>query len=244
MRSSLDAAGTGTARLPLMLLVLLTCSSWQVAGSAQQADEALPTVQLDGRQLPLVRHEDFEAGRDHWTATDESAWSLRPDPEKKGQLFGLNRRQSNYQPKHRSPLNIALWKDVQVSDFVLTFDVRSTKDTGNHRDCCIFFGYQNPEQFYYAHLGAKPDPASGQIMIVNNAPRTPMSENRNRVAWDDDWHQVKVTRNSGTGEIKVYFDDMQKPLMTANDKTFGRGQIGIGSFDDMNDFDNITLYGR
>ena len=28
------------------------------------------------------------------------------------------------------------------------------------------------------------------------------------------------------------------------DKTYGKGRIGIGSFDDMNDFDNIKLYGR
>ena len=81
-------------------------------------------------------------------------------------------------------------------------------------------------------------------MIVNNAARTPLSENKNPVGWDDNWHKVKVTRNGTTGEMKVYFDNMQEPLMTATDKTFGLGQIGLGSFDDMNDFDNITLYGR
>ena len=29
---------------------------------------------------------------------------------------------------------------------------------------------------------------------------------------------------------------MQKPLMEAHDKTFTSGRVGIGSFDDMNDF--------
>ena len=202
------------------------------------------TVKLDDQKLPLVHHDNFETGSDHWTATDKTAWAIRKTQSGHMTVFGLTRRQSDYQPKHRSPLNIALLNDVAVSDFVLTFDVRSTKDTGNHRDCCIFFGHQNPNQFYYAHLGAKPDPASGQIMIVNNAPRTPMSKNENNVGWDDDWHRVKVTRNATSGEIKVYFDDMKKPLMSATDKTFGKGQIGIGSFDDMNDFDNIKLYGR
>ena len=28
------------------------------------------------------------------------------------------------------------------------------------------------------------------------------------------------------------------------DKTYGKGRIGIGSFDDMNDFDDIKLRGR
>ena len=29
--------------------------------------------------------------------------------------------------------------------------------------------------------------------------------------------------------------------MTAKDKRFGAGKVGIGSFDDMNDFDDIRL---
>ena len=37
---------------------------------------------------------------------------------------------------------------------------------------------------------------------------------------------------------------MSKPHMSLDDKTYGKGRIGIGSFDDMNDFDNIKLYGR
>ena len=32
--------------------------------------------------------------------------------------------------------------------------------------------------------------------------------------------------------------------MKATDTTFGKGRIGIGSFDDMNEFDNIRLYGQ
>ena len=37
---------------------------------------------------------------------------------------------------------------------------------------------------------------------------------------------------------------MTKPHMSVVDKTYGKGRIGIGSFDDMNDFDNIKLRGR
>ena len=32
--------------------------------------------------------------------------------------------------------------------------------------------------------------------------------------------------------------------MSVVDNTYGKGRIGIGSFDDMNDFDNIKLRGR
>ena len=187
----------------------------------------------------LVFSDDFDT-RDHWETTDDTAWTHREVDGNK--VFGLNRRKSDYSPKVRSPHNIALIMGVEVGDFVLTFKVRSTKDTGNHRDCCVFFGHQDPTHFYYAHLGARPDPASGQIMIVDNAPRRPLTENKNRTPWTDDWHNVKVTRDTKSGLIEVYFDG--KLHMKAKDTTFGKGRIGLGSFDDMNDFDEVRLYAK
>lgn len=192
----------------------------------------------DGKQ-PIFE-EDFENGIGRWDLTDEEAWEIL---EKDGNhSIGLNKRISNYTPKVRSPHNIALIKDLREGAFVLTFKVRSTNDTGNHRDCCVFFCHQDAEHFYYVHLGAKPDPASGQIMIVNGEPRRPLTENKKDVPWDDAWHQVKLVRDSDSGLIEIYFDDMSKPHMSVNDKTFGSGRVGIGSFDDMNEFDDVRLY--
>ncbi len=42
----------------------------------------------------------------------------------------------------------------------------------------------------------------------------------------------------------MYFDDMENPVMTARDKTFTWGRIGIGSFDDTGEFDEVRLYGE
>ena len=192
--------------------------------------------------LPLVFEDDFEKGRSRWQTTDDAAWSLHDNDN--GKAFGLNKKISDYTPKYRSPHNIALIKGIEVADFVLTFEVKSTKDSGVHRDCCIFFNYQDPTHFYYVHLGARPDPVSGQIMIVNNAPRVSMTENEKPVPWDNAWHKVKLVRDTQQGLIEVYFDDMKKAHMSVVDKTFGKGQIGIGSFDDLNDFDNIKLWGK
>ena len=192
--------------------------------------------------LPLVFSDDFEQGADRWETTDDSAWELHGNNG--GKAFGLNRRTSNYKPKVRSPHNIALIEDVEVADFVLKLKVKSTKDTGGHRDCCIFFNYQDPTHFYYVHLGARPDPHSGQIMIVNDAPRKALTDNTRPTPWDENWHDVKVVRDTGTGAIEIYFDDMETPHMKTTDKTFGKGRVGIGSFDDMNDFDDVRLYGK
>ncbi len=196
-----------------------------------------------GANLPLVFEEDFEKGHKRWETTDDKSWTHRK--VEGNHVFGINRRKSDYKPKVRSPYHIALIRDVKVADFVITFRVRSTKDTGNHRDCCVFFNYQNPQNFYYVHLGAQPDPHSGQIMIVKGAPRKALTENKNKTPWKNEtWHRVKLVRDTAKGTIEVFFDDMKKPHMRVEDKTFGKGRIGIGSFDDMNDFDDIKLHGR
>ena len=197
----------------------------------------------DLSKLPVLFTEDFEKGHGRWETTDAESWTHRK--VNGNQVFGINRRSSKYRPKVRSPHHIALIKDVQVADFVLTFRVKSTKDTGGHRDCCIFFNWQDPQNFYYVHLGARPDPHSGQIMIVKNAPRKAMTNNKNDTPWKNEtWHKVKLVRDSKAGTITVYFDDLTKPHMQVSDKTFGKGRIGIGSFDDMTDFDDIHLRGR
>lgn len=193
-------------------------------------------------QWPLVFQDDFSEGAGRWEPTDLAAWTLGRDGERA--VWGLNRGISDYKPKVRSPHNVALVKHVELSDTVVTFQVKSTRDTGNHRDCCVFFNWRDPEHFYYVHLGAKPDPASGQIMIVDNAPRRPLTQNTRAVPWDDKWHTVKLVRDVATGSIEVYFDDLSTPFMKAVDTTFTSGRIGIGSFDDMNDFTDVKVYGH
>ena len=124
---------------------------------------------------------------------------------------------SKYQPPHRSPHSIALLKDVVVGDFELTVRVQETNVTaGPHRDLCIFWGYQDPSHFYYVHFGAKADPHACQIFIVNDAPRTMITVDQAKgTPWTEGWHTVKVVRRVEDGTMKVYFDDMEKPLMTA-----------------------------
>jgi hypothetical protein len=109
---------------------------------------------------------------------------------------------------------------------------------------CVFFGYQDPAHFYYVHLGAKPDPHSSQIMIVNDAARVMITKNEHQgIPWDDGWHDVKVVRKVAAGTIEIYFDDIEKPVMVAEDKTFEAGQVGLGSFDDHGHWDDVKLYG-
>jgi len=197
------------------------------------------TGALFAQSPSVVFQEDFESGTKRWEMLDPATWKLKESGD--GSTLEITERGSKYKPPVRSPGHVALIKDLKVGNFEITFRVHSTKDTGNHRDCCVFFGYQDDQHFYYVHLGAKPDPNSGQIMIVKEAPRLAMTKNEKLTPWDDAWHTVRVSRDLKAGTIKVYFDDMKTPHMQVTDRTFGVGRIGIGSFDDLNEFDDIVV---
>ncbi len=232
-----------------LVAVAATFGALLVVGYAwSQDDSPAKTVSgADGNiaEEPLFA-DNFEDGIAAWEILDPKTWRLRTtgDSKSKNSTLEITARKSEYKPPVRSPFHVALVKDVHVGDFDLTFRVRSTKDTGNHRDCCVFFGYQDDQHFYYVHLGAKPDPHSGQIMIVKEAPRLALTKNEKPTPWDDEWHTVKLERRLGDGTINVYFDDMKTPHMSVKDATFGSGRIGIGSFDDLNEFDDIRLIGK
>jgi hypothetical protein len=192
-------------------------------------------------KLPLLFEDDFENGADRWQPTDAKAWKiLEVDGRKVYNQF----QKSNYNPPHRSPLNISLVKDVVVGDFDLTVKVQSTARDYGHRDVCLFLGYQDAKHFYYIHLAKQADPHANQIFIVNDAPRTMITEKKSEgTAWDDAWHSIKVVRRVADGTIEVYFDDMTTPHMAAKDKTFVWGQVGLGSFDDTANWDDFKLFG-
>lgn len=186
----------------------------------------------------LVLHETFEQGADRWELLDPETW--RHD-EANGTLE-ITARKSDYKPPHRSPGHVALAKDIELASCRIDVRVKSTLDTGPHRDCCLFFGWQDAAHFYYVHLGAQPDPHSGQIMVVDGADRRALTDNVTPVPWTDGWHTVTLIRDAQNGRITVYFDGLDQPLMEVSDKTFGAGRVGIGSFDDLNAFDTVHVY--
>lgn len=211
--------------------------------SAVQAEELVaeePAQEQHG--LPLLFREDFQSGNlSRWEMSDPKAWKVVPH-RKNFVLYQFT--QSMNKPTFRSPYNRALIKDLVVSDCVLDVRLQSTGANVDHRDMCLFFGYQDPEHFYYVHLGKKADKYANQIFIVDGADRKKISlESTSGTPWNDNWHHARVVRKASDGMILVYFDSMDQPVMKALDKSFDRGQVGLGSFDDTGYFDNILVYG-
>jgi hypothetical protein len=111
----------------------------------------------------------------------------------------------------------------------------------------LFFGYQDKAHFYYVHIATKADPHAHSVFLVNDKPRISIVKEGDRtegVKWTANYHHIRVVRETATGFIQVFFDDMKKPVMTATDKHFTHGRIGMGSFDDVGNFDEIVIRGK
>jgi hypothetical protein len=193
----------------------------------------------------LIYQQDFEKPEaiNDFVMSDPSAWKLSRD--EKGTALELA-KQSKYKPAYRSPFNIALIKDKTFGDFILEADVIQTGKEYGHRDMCYFFGFQDPDHFYYVHSATAADDHAHNIFIVNEKPRTKIAKTTTKgVDWGVNvWHHVRLERKASDGTVKFYFDDMTLPIMVADDKTFDEGRAGFGSFDDTGKVDNIKIWAQ
>lgn len=221
---------TQISTAPLVLIVLFSFVGVVPAGDSTS-------------EMPLLLQEDFEsADFSEWMASDPDAWRFE---QRDGNRVLSQFQQSNVQTPARSPFNRAFVRGLVVTDFQMDVDLQSTARDYPHRSLCLFFGYQDPAHFYYVHFGQRADDHANQVFIVNDAPRTKISRrSTDGTTWDDDWHHVRITRNVKSGEIRVFFDDMEQPVMEASDITFTWGAVGLGSFDDTGNFDNLVLSGN
>ncbi|MCA9050589.1 MAG: M13 family metallopeptidase, partial [Planctomycetaceae bacterium] len=212
-----------------------------VIGSHAAGEDRSPDGKLSGRDV-LFRTDFEQSGTERFEFTDTSAWSIGTNDG--NHFLSLTKKRSDFEPPVRSPYNRALIRDLQAESFVLDVRLQSTIPDYNHRDLCLFFGYQDDAHLYYVHLGKRTDDHANQIFIVDNEPRKKISTKTTPgTDWTDEWHHARVVRDAVSGEIAVYFDDMQIPVMTAIDKTFVRGRVGVGSFDDIGNFDDIIVFG-
>ena len=124
-------------------------------------------------------------------------------------------------------------------------DLLQTGKEYGHRDLCLFLGFTGASKYYYVHMATKADRNAHNVFIVNDKPRTNIARKTTKgIDWGKGkWHHVRLVRKAAPGTIQVFFDDMSKPIMEAESKTFPTGRIGFGSFDDVGMVDNVRIYG-
>ena len=211
---------------------------WKVVGTRAFADCRTAPVRVGGAT---------KAG--DWAPVTPSKWRFE-----KGQV--ILAEEGTERPGPRRPFEYAvLRKGPEVGSGQIDAQVRlDTPVDVTNRDVIIVFGYRSDTEFYYAHLSSDNTiyPHNG-IFKVDNADRERIDQQWNgdrRVpkgappaVTDAAWHTVRVKHCAGTGEIAVYMDGSDKPLMTAVDTTFDSGRVGFGSFDNIGRLRGLTVSG-
>ncbi len=195
--------------------------------------------------LPLIREWDFADGSAAgWRPNDPSHWRVvEKDGAKVYELTAVGT-----QGTVRAPTSWSVWTGADLTSFEFSGRMKCYTDPAvPGRDMCVFFHYQDPTHFYYVHFSGESADVHNIIGLVNGADRVkinlePAGTSAARMR-DLEWHVFKVVCDARTGEIEAYIDDMEKPALTARDRTLGHGLVGVGAFDDTGCFDRLNLRG-
>lgn len=201
---------------------------------------AEPATEAGG--LPLLFHEDFkdaERALARFEFLDPKAWKVAKDGDRS--VLSLFEK-AKVEPPVRSPYGRALVKDLWVGPFVMDVRLKSTVKDYPHRDLCLFWGVVDDRHEYYAHLGKAPDPHCHNLFLVDDADRRNLLPVQKKgIDWDDDYHTARVVR-AEDGTTEVLLDG--RSVMKVKDNTLGTGRVGFGSFDDLGDFAEVTVWGK
>jgi hypothetical protein len=207
---------------------------------------------LLGATLPLAAAEagrwavDFEHGSlDGWALTIPGDWKIVD--EQGNHVLRLDKA-GPVGANPRRPVKLALWKPGCVSSFDL--DLRVKRDpilkTETESDILVVFGFQDKLHFYYAHLSSDDGNVSvhNGLFRVNGGARERIAGTGARPALPDEkWHEVHVVRDVKSGEIKLFLDGDAEPRFQVTDRTHGYGLVGVGSFDNTGEYDDLHLQG-
>jgi hypothetical protein len=184
-------------------------------------------------------------GGENWDPVTPEKWAFRDRQ-------AILTEPGQARPGPRRPFEYAvLTAGPELGSVQIEGDVRiDTPVEVTNRDVIIVFGWQSDTRFYYAHLSTDNTiyPHNG-IFVVDDADRVRIDHQWNGrfgappAITDADWHHVEVTHCAATGEIAVYVDGSDVPLMTAVDTTFSSGRVGFGSFDNIGRLRDLTVHG-
>jgi hypothetical protein len=206
---------------------------------------AFPGGSRDARDLPLLGQWDFETGSAAgWRPNTPAHWRVAA---KDGTMV-YELTAPGEQGKVRAPTSWSVWTGHDVTSFEFTGRMQCYTDPAvPGRDMCVFFHFQDPTHYYSVHFAGESADVHNIIGLVDGADRVkinaePAGSSTARMR-DRAWHEFKVVCDARSGKIRAYLDDMEKPVLTARDRTLGHGLVGVGAFDDTGCFDDLRLRG-
>ncbi len=206
---------------------------------------AAPTPGRGAGDLPLLGRWDFEgdAGASGWAPHPAASW--RVSASENGAIYVL--AAPGTPGRFRAPTAWSLLDGFDLGAFDLSGRFRSTSDPANPlADVCVVFRFRDPEHFSYVHFSGRSDGAHNIIARVDGADRVkvnrePAGGSEARLT-DRAWHAFRVAFDPAAGEVRAFIDDLSRPVLTAP-AAAAHGCVGVGSFDDTGEFDDIVLRG-
>lgn len=190
--------------------------------------------------FPVVFSETFDNGLAGWTPRDTSKWETTAATNPNLKLI------TKGEPgPFRAPLSWIVRDDHQpAGSFVLTArGICHTPLETKGRDLLLIVGWNGPLDYTYVHFSAensqvhnifmrvKPD---GRELIPHTTQPVPKLVKR-------DWQTIRAWYDKPSGMLRCYVDDMETPMMTCKVGELQAGAVGVGSFDDLVEFDDIVL---
>ncbi|MFS0727528.1 family 16 glycoside hydrolase [Paenibacillus sp. 1P07SE] len=124
--------------------------------------------------------------------------------------------------------------NVQITnDFILEVEARNTGTNNGFRDYSVIFDYIDADN--YSYVSMHQDAAAAGIFKVTGGTIS-KSASLTVGTLIGTWQQVKIQRQAD--QVEVYLDDM---LIGSNEATANSGRIGLGSLNDVTEFDNLKV---
>lgn len=191
----------------------------------------LPADTLDGTP--------FES----WTPAGTGVWET-VEVEGRGSALHLKRSGKMENTKPRRPANLLIAPGGPVGAFTLEVEVKSLNISEKGADVCLFFGIRDERNYVYVHLSNDSDNRSHQVIMKvegDKGIRGPIQRERDpEPSLTGNWRRVRLVREPD-GVARVYVEDMDRPVMTAQTDPDLKGHIGLGSFNDPAMFDTVRL---
>jgi len=181
--------------------------------------------------------DDFEDGNANgWSPLTAGRWQVSSEA---GSLrYFLNTSDFN-SPDGVRLGELALLNNFSWGDFIFACAAKSV-DAANHTnvaDLALVFGYQDADSYYYINFNA--NPGLTRLHRIHNGANTILATYAPATFADGNYHTLRVERSGNA--IKAYFDSNQ--LFSVSDSVFGKGLVGVGSFNDSGYFDDVQLTG-
>ena len=185
---------------------------------------------------PLVFSDDFnDSDTTGWVCHSPSRWSV----DLVENSPALTIIDDDYQQQSGGlPGEYALIDSLYFEDFHFECNAKLMEaDPTTASDFGFIFGYQDDLNYYFMSFNYVDDNMT-KLYKVETGVLQEIETAEWCYLWDTNYQQIEIIREGTAIAVR----SNNATVLYLHDETFGRGKIGVGSFDDIAAFDNVKIY--